>query len=576
MKLFESILCLGLACGVAAQAQVHIREVGLSGYVAQGRPNRVSLEVSNPSPAAQTFTLRLSPQGTSLSITPHTDYKVQLTGGETRVVEVAFYVAESGKLLAQQLDASEGVISHSEKESSSGDSGLVAVVCAAKEVCRAVAQAIRAGNTIEEQNAREQKLKIILLQDPPETWFAYTPAAAVVVAASIAKPTARAAIADYARLGGKVIVAEDQASREFLADYRVPGQGETGIGKGTLTFVSRAAGSEMEQAFSQESPKEPAILLRRYLPYQGFTSGWLMSWVGTRFEFPRLSWLLGWMTLYVVVIGIVNFMVLRKIGKVELAWVTVPVVALLFGTLFYFLSVRGKMRQFALDEVSFCWMDDRSPRGALSHSVRVSSPQVRDISLQAPVSSVLSSVDYNPLFRASDVADVWSERGPARPEQVPDVIIDSAQNIQMEMLRLSFRDLGFESLQDFPGTMSFSNGRLANATGQNFSQAVLIDFARQEFYELGPMPAGAEITPFTAGAQKKKMSPDDRRQWGTPTQPFSLPEFIRVANFPSLNRYNYLLFVGLTEQSMLRTQLEGITPNRRVHTLFLVKVWRPE
>ena len=536
----------------------------------------MSVEVSNPSPAAQTFTLRLSPQNTSLGITPHTDYRVHLAGGETRVLEVTFFVADTGKLLAQQLDATGAVISHSEKESSNGDSGLVAVVCASKEVCTAVAQAIRAGNTIEERNAREQKLKIILLQDPPETWFAYTPAKAVVVAASIDKPTARAAIADYARLGGKVIVAIDQASREFLADYQVPGKIEMSIGNGTLRFVSRAAGSEMAQAFSEGPPKDPVALVRPYILYQDFSSGWLMSWVGTHFEFPRLSWLLGWMALYIVVIGIVNYMVLRKIGKVELAWVTVPVLALLFGTLFYFLSVRGKMRQFALDEVSLCWMDDRSSRGALAHSVRVSSPQVRDVSLQAPVSSVLSSVDYDPLFRASDIADVWSEHGPTRPEQVPDVLVDSIQNIQMEMLRLSFRDLGFESLQDFPGTVRFRDGNLANATGQNFSQAALIDFAKREFYELGPMPAGTETEPFKAGAQKRKLSPDDRLQWGAPKQPFSVPELIRVANLPSMHADDYLMFVGLTEEPMLRAELEGITPNRKVRTLFLVKVGRPE
>ena len=565
-----------MVLGVSAQAQVHIQEVGLNGYVGLAQPNRVAVEISNPSPGPQAFTLRLSPLDSSRDVTPHTDYRVQLNGGETRVLDVPFYVVNAGKLLAQQLDSAGNVVSHSEKEASNISPGLVAVVCASREVCTGVAQAIRAGRTIEEQNAREQKLTIILLQDPPEHWFAYTPAKAVVVAGPLAHVAARDAISDYARLGGKVIVALDQAPRELLAEYRLPGDPDVSIGNGVLSFVSRAAGHEMEEEFSQEIPQDAELRVGRFLMYERFNSGWLMTWVGTHFDFPRLSWLLGWMGFYIVVIGLANFLVLRKLGKVELAWITVPLLAVLFGTVFYFLSVRGKMRHFALDQVSVCWMDDMSARGAMSHSVRVASPRVQDLNLQMPASSVLSSVDYDPLFRASDVADVWSEHRATRRQQVPDVTLDSAQHINMEMLRLSFRDLGFATFQAFPGTVSLQHGRLRNATGQNFSQAALVDFKNKEYYELGAVPAGAEVDPFSTSVPKKKMSREERLALTNPNLPFGLTQLIQTANFSPTLSEDYLVFMGLTDKPLLPAQLEGLAPERKNYTLFLVKVRRPQ
>jgi hypothetical protein len=134
-----------------------------------------------------------------------------------------------------------------------------------------------------------------------------------------------------------------------------------------------------------------------------------MRWLGTRFEFPRLTWMLIWTCIYIAVIGVVNFMVLRRIGKVELGWITVPALALLFGVVFYFFSVRGRMTRFGVDEITICWMDDKSATAASESRIRVASPRLQEISLQVPREAVLHDVEFDPLFRASDVSDVWNE-----------------------------------------------------------------------------------------------------------------------------------------------------------------------
>jgi hypothetical protein len=294
----------------------------------------------------------------------------------------------------------------------------------------------------------------------------------------------------------------------------------------------------------------------------------LMRWLGTRFEFPRLSWMLVWTVVYIAVIGVLNFMVLRRIGKVELGWVTVPALALLFGAIFYIFSVRGRMTRFSVDEMTICWMDDKSGAAATESRLRVASPRVQDISLLVPREAVLHDVDSDPFFRASDVADVWSDDRPGRKPGAPDIQVDTAQHLSMEMLRLSFRDLAFRTIRQFPGTVRLEQGRLKNSTGQSFSQAILADLTTDEYYDLGPLPDQGEVQPFSRSHQKllktRRLSEEQ----------LPVTEVLHSWGFPNQLPSNNLVFVGLSDHSMLDSRLEGLNPERRTYNFVVVNVRR--
>src|SRR5262249_5637634 len=143
-----------------------------------------------------------------------------------------------------------------------------------------------------------------------------------------------------------------------------------------------------------------------------------------------------------------------------------------------------------------CAMDDKSPRAAVANALRISSPRVQNVVLKVPVSSVLTSSNNDPLFRASEAADIWDKRRSNRFSHPPDMTVDSENHLPLEMLRYSFRNLEWESYRDFAGTVAFQGGRLKNSTGQSFRQAVLVDFKKREFYDLGAVANGSEIDPF--------------------------------------------------------------------------------
>ena len=122
------------------------------------------------------------------------------------------------------------------------------------------------------------------------------------------------------------------------------------------------------------------------------------------------------------------------------------------------------------------------------------------------------------------------------------------------------------------------DGVLNNDTGQSFSQSALIDFRSRKFYDLGPLPNGGRSQPSSKpeqGLTQGFYQPRERSH--APAKPeFKLAEFLTSKPFTSTSTQNSLTFVGFTEQPLIAGQLEGISPQIRVSTLFVVTLERPK
>ena len=241
------VLLAALNCA----AEVHIREVGLQGYVGRSGPQRLRVEMSNPSPRPETYVLRVT-ESYLRAQNYHADHQIGLNAGETRTFDVPVLIGSRNNLKVEQVNAGGLTVSSDEKDISPETSGLIAVVCAATAVCKAVANAVRSGRSVEEQNAKERELKIVSVTKPPQSWFAYEQVRTIVVAGQIEDASARDAIEDFARFGGEVIVAADLAPRDFLAAYRIGDTRKMPIGNGTLRFVNTSTGQQMKEMFQPE------------------------------------------------------------------------------------------------------------------------------------------------------------------------------------------------------------------------------------------------------------------------------------------------------------------------------------
>jgi hypothetical protein len=501
------LLCIGfqlaLAGSLSADSNLHITDVGLNGY--WGAPSAVRLVVRNPSAQAQPIHLLIAASYKDGGVTNTVENEVFLNGGEQRELEVPI-LSVPGETVAADAAIAGVVFGHGTHEVASNRSYLIALMCASDNVCKAAQSQIQFSGTIEERVDKNRQVSFEIVRDPRDHWWAYSAARAVVLAMPTAEFTSaqRNALEGFLRRGGCLIVLEKEiADPSFLSIYRqgaTPRNGER-VGKGSLIRVPDLSANTLGDAFSGGNL---AILRSQFERFANMNqpSGRFVGRFATTFDFPRLRWVLIWLLAYTVIIGAVNFAVLRRLHRLELGWISMCALALLFAAGFYFSSASQRPKDFQLDNLATYYLDGRSPLAAADYTLRVSAPERND--LLASVADPAVFTDFTPIGEEPN-SQIWSEmnRRGAQVLRKFDFRFGPPSQTELSLLKWSFRDLNMAGLHEFPGTVHLVGpNRLRNDTGQRFSEAVYFDWTANAAYALPALAAGQEIQLDTITATK--------------------------------------------------------------------------
>lgn len=179
---------------------------------------------------------------------------------------------------------------------------------------------------------------------------------------------------------------------------------------------------------------------------------------------PSAGLLLVLLAIYLLVIGPVNFLLLRRMGRLDWAWLTIPAVVVLFSATFYLVGfgLRGRLSQ--LDQVAIVHGTEGQPRGMATAYIGLFSPHRARYTVDFSAETLISEVrswrdDANAVtaVRATDgateIADVLVDVGSVRTlaaETVVDmpVQVQSALRIENGNVVGSLRSTSGETLQD--------------------------------------------------------------------------------------------------------------------------------
>ncbi|MDQ6727644.1 MAG: hypothetical protein M3066_15970 [Actinomycetota bacterium] len=142
-------------------------------------------------------------------------------------------------------------------------------------------------------------------------------------------PGARAGVLSWVQDGGRLLVDAGRGQPvPGLPDEWQPGaRGRVAAGLGEVVATDGAmAASRWANLVEPTSRTGTAVRF----PADASVASSLASAAGLRS--PRLGWLVGYLAFYVVLVGPVLFLAVRRRRRPELAWVAVPLVALLFST----------------------------------------------------------------------------------------------------------------------------------------------------------------------------------------------------------------------------------------------------
>lgn len=115
---------------------------------------------------------------------------------------------------------------------------------------------------------------------------------------------------------------------------------------------------------------------------------------------PSSFYICGWLILYVVAIGPVNFLFLRK--RREMAWLTIPVVVLVFSALAYFYGFIFRGQKPIVNRITVMQAWDTSAEADVRALVGVYSPSRSRYDLEATDHFMLYPFDWDTGFQAGD------------------------------------------------------------------------------------------------------------------------------------------------------------------------------
>lgn len=126
-------------------------------------------------------------------------------------------------------------------------------------------------------------------------------------------------------------------------------------------------------------------------------------------ELPSVRWLILLLGLYIVLVGPINFLVLRRLQRPSLAWITIPVLTLLFSVGSFGLGYSLRGRDAIIHQITILPLYESSattPANTVARAyVGIFSPSRRDYNL-----SVSGDALIGPLFQAN--VQPWSSREP--------------------------------------------------------------------------------------------------------------------------------------------------------------------
>lgn len=205
-----------------------------------------------------------------------------------------------------------------------------------------------------------------------------------------------------------------------------------------------------------------------------------------------------WLGAYILIAGVGNFVLLRKLGRREWGWITLPSISIVFASAMYFSTAANRPHELRGDDIAIYWMDEKSPVAFIERGDRVSSNRRQTVAVTTNTDEILAG-DRNNTGQALTV-NMFGQQD-VNPFNQWDVTIDRSTTVGLRMLQWSFQDIEFVGPETEPGTVRrVDDTRFRNETGRNFRQGMYVDAANVYFFSA--IPNGSQFDLAAAIATK--------------------------------------------------------------------------
>jgi hypothetical protein len=247
-------------------------------------------------------------------------------------------------------------------------------------------------------------------------------------------------------------------------------------------------------------------------------------------ELPSTASLFLFLLMYVLVIGPLNYIVLRRWRRLEWAWISIPLIVFLFAGGLYIVGYRLRGNMMQLDQVAVVQGDEGQTRGFATAFVNLFSPRRTTVTLAFPAEGLVSEMGSGSELPASPALS--NDMG----VMVPGVLLDVAAS----------RTFVAETARDIPVRIQSSvhdNGSSVGGEVQNMGSSSLEDVLivhNGAFQSLGTLVPGVV---------------------GHVMLDYSTPNFPGAVKLTETGRYNRQQVLHMLFSSNATSALYGASPN---------------
>ncbi|MDR3539740.1 MAG: DUF4350 domain-containing protein [Desulfosporosinus sp.] len=200
--------------------------------------------------------------------------------------------------------------------------------------------------------------------------------------------------------------------------------------------------------------------------------------------------------LYLLLAGLVNYLVLKKLDKREWTWITVPALAMVFVVLIYFTSFKTRPAEVISHQINVVDVKQGTSLAKVTSIIGLFAPNHETYNLQFPGRHLIGALpDIDGGIGMGSGTTTQNPKANISVEQTPE-----QTNLEFQQMR-SWVMRGFSSVEDASLTGSISGeityqdnkwlATITNSTHYNFTDGVIISSANW-FAKLGALQAGGQ------------------------------------------------------------------------------------
>lgn len=212
---------------------------------------------------------------------------------------------------------------------------------------------------------------------------------------------------------GAVIVADSQLKfgKSMLSSGNIPLIVNANVGNGKVTYLAFDVGKPPIQGWNGNETFWKSFLSTAQYQQNNNNQGQptfesqiqnaLLSYIGT----PSLAFIMTFLIFYILILGPLNYVYLRRKKKLEAAWITIPVIVVVFTISAYVIGIITKGTSLVLEDISILNIGGETDTGKIHHFFGLSSPRKVNytIGLKDPFSLQPVIEEYEPSSSPTDM-----------------------------------------------------------------------------------------------------------------------------------------------------------------------------